>query len=45
MLIPYPANVDKMVALLPVLANGGWDLIREFKGLKALTQLVTPDSR
>jgi hypothetical protein len=29
---PYPANVDKMVALLPVLANGRWDLIRRLKG-------------
>ena len=29
---PYPANVDKMVGLLPVLANGGWDLIQRLKG-------------
>jgi hypothetical protein len=29
---PYPANVDKMVVLLPVLANGGWNLIRRLKG-------------
>jgi hypothetical protein len=31
-LTPYPANVDKMVALLPVLENGGWDLFRCLKG-------------
>jgi hypothetical protein len=29
---PYPANVDKIGGLLPVLANGRWDLILRLKG-------------
>jgi hypothetical protein len=32
MINPYPANVDKMAVLLPVLANGGWDLILLLNG-------------
>ena len=28
----YPANVENMVSFLPLLANGGWDLIQRLKG-------------
>jgi hypothetical protein len=28
---PYPANVDNNGELLPMLANGGWDLIQRLK--------------
>ena len=29
---PYPVNVDNMAGLLPMLANGGWDLIQRLEG-------------